>query len=415
MVKNNNFKKNFIWNVLGTGFNAFNSLFLMIIVTRINGIDEAGIFTIAFSTACILYVIGTYAGRIFQVTEDENRISDKEFIVNRILSSLLMFACTIIFVVSRKYDVFKSTIFILLSVYKGLEAFSDVLYGIMQKRDLLYKVGQSYFIKSAITIFVFFIIDFFTKNLILSCVSIIIVWIILILLFDIIVVRKLIDNQKKINFINSIKIFKTGFFVFSITFLGLYVMNAPKYAIDTLLENSKQTIFGIIVMPATVISLFGQFLIHPYLNEFVKLSKNGEYDTLRKTENKLICYIAGFGILSSIVAYCIGIPVLQLIYGINLGNYKMMLVLIIFSSTLYNIGMIYSNILTTMRYTFIQFALYIVVSVIAIISSNILTKCDGIEGASIAYFTIMFSLFFFYFITEKVILKKKREDLKDGE
>ena len=31
------FLKNFVWNILGTGFNSFNSLFFLIIVTRING------------------------------------------------------------------------------------------------------------------------------------------------------------------------------------------------------------------------------------------------------------------------------------------------------------------------------------------------------------------------------------------
>ena len=67
--ENVQFRKNFIWNVLGTGLNAFNSLFFMIIVTRLNGVDQAGIFTIAFSTACIIYFVGVYAGRIYQVTE----------------------------------------------------------------------------------------------------------------------------------------------------------------------------------------------------------------------------------------------------------------------------------------------------------------------------------------------------------
>ena len=41
MEENTQFKKNFIWNTLGTGFNAFNSLFFMIAVTRINGVDNA--------------------------------------------------------------------------------------------------------------------------------------------------------------------------------------------------------------------------------------------------------------------------------------------------------------------------------------------------------------------------------------
>ena len=69
MDEDKNFKSNFIWNILGTGLNAFNSLFFMICVTRINKTTNAGIFTLAFSTACILNVIGTYAGRVYQVTD----------------------------------------------------------------------------------------------------------------------------------------------------------------------------------------------------------------------------------------------------------------------------------------------------------------------------------------------------------
>ena len=90
MEKDIQFKKNFIWNIIGTGFNAFNSLFFMITVTRINGVDNAGIFTIAYSTACIIYIIGVYAGRIYQVTEPDKSITDKEYIVNRIITSVLM-------------------------------------------------------------------------------------------------------------------------------------------------------------------------------------------------------------------------------------------------------------------------------------------------------------------------------------
>ena len=40
MQESKQFKKNFIWNTLGTGLNAFNSLFFMIIATRVNGVDK---------------------------------------------------------------------------------------------------------------------------------------------------------------------------------------------------------------------------------------------------------------------------------------------------------------------------------------------------------------------------------------
>ena len=54
MEQEKQFRKNFIWNTLGTGLNAFNSLFFMIAVTRLNGIDDAGIFSIALNYPIIL-------------------------------------------------------------------------------------------------------------------------------------------------------------------------------------------------------------------------------------------------------------------------------------------------------------------------------------------------------------------------
>ena len=62
-------RKNILWNIIGATTNAFNSLLFTIIVTRINGTNDAGIFTYAFATACLLYVIGVYLGRTYQVTD----------------------------------------------------------------------------------------------------------------------------------------------------------------------------------------------------------------------------------------------------------------------------------------------------------------------------------------------------------
>lgn len=410
MEENLNFKKNFIWNILGTGFNAFNSLFLMIIVTRINGVNDAGIYAIAFSTACVLYVIGTYVGRVFQVTEKDKTFTDKDFIINRIISISIMIVCTIIFVIVRKYDIYKAIVFILLAIYKALEAFSDVLYGVMQRKDVLYKVGQSYFIKAILTIGVFGIVDLLTKNLIISCVSIIIVWISVGCLYDIPTVRKMLNNRGKLVFSNSLKIFKTGLYIFLITFMSIYVLNAPKYAIDEIMDDTYQAIFGIIVMPSTAICLFGQFLIHPYLNKFAELNENKKYKEIEKLQTKIISYIFLFGIVSAIIAFFIGIPVLQIIYGIDLGGYREMLVAIIIAATFYNIAMMYSNVLTTMRYTRIQFVVYLIDVIIAFFISNFLTKIHGVRGATEAYFTVMIMLFVLYFFAEKFIILKNKKN-----
>ena len=78
-----NIRKNFIWNTIGSTLNATTSLFFLIIVTRLNGVDEAGLFTFAFSTSCLLQVIGTYFGRAYQVTERDKELTNNDFLFSR--------------------------------------------------------------------------------------------------------------------------------------------------------------------------------------------------------------------------------------------------------------------------------------------------------------------------------------------
>lgn len=87
-IEKKKFAKDFLWNSIGTGLNSFNSLFFMIIITRINGQIEAGIYSIGVAIALIIFTIALYSGRLCQVTDIENKITDKEYIVNRTITSL---------------------------------------------------------------------------------------------------------------------------------------------------------------------------------------------------------------------------------------------------------------------------------------------------------------------------------------
>lgn len=405
MGKDIQFRKNFIWNILGTGFNAFNSLFFMITVTRINGVDNAGIFTIAYATACIIFVIGTYAGRVYQVTEPDKSITDKEYIINRLITSGGMNVLVILFCLFRGYDIYKTIVFILLTLYKSLEAFSDVLYGILQKNEKLEFVGKSLFFKALISVFVFVIVDIITNNMIISAVSINLVWIIFLVTYDFKKAKEFIDLKIKVNMKNVGKIFKLGFSTFGIAFLGMYIINAPKYAIDNYLANNYQTIFGIIVMPATVIGLVAQFLIHPFLTKIVHFYENRDLKALKKMILNLILAISAFGLISAILAYLIGTWILGIIYGIDLSSYKLGLLIIIIASTLYTIGTIYSNVLTTVRETLSQFIIYIIIAVFALVVSNILTKTWNLDGAIWSYLCIMSSQFLIYTVYTNIKLK----------
>ena len=409
MKKEKKFINNFAWNLVGVTLNAFLSFFFLIAVTRFNGLNEAGIFTLAFSTACILYVIGTYAGRVFQVTESKS-ISDKSFIVSRIITCIIMLICTFIFVVIRHYNIYKCSIFILLAVYKSLESFSDVLYGILQRNDLLSKVGKSYFIKALLSIIIFVLCDYMTHNLVLSCCLIILTWIVIIVIYDLKNIKNIIPKESKYN-TNEIKmIFKKGFFVFALTFLALYILNAPKYSIDSFGTDEMQAIFGIIIMPATVMGLIGQLIIHPYLNTFLKLYEDNKIKEYIKLLTKIVIIILIAGTIACICAYYLGPLILGFIYNVNLDSYAGLLLLILMAGTFYTIGSIISALLTSMKHNFIQFILYSITSIIEFGLCYYLVLNKALDGATLAYLCSMIvfvALLVIAFVFS--IIKKARE------
>ena len=401
------FLKNFIWNILGTGLNSFNSLFFLIIVTRINGMNDAGIFSIAYSTALILYTIGLYSGRLCQVTDIKNKVKDKDYIVNRLVTCILMIILAIGFVFIKQYTSYKMWIFILLSIYKATEAFGEILYGIMQKNDLLYRSGQSLTIKSLLGLLFFLMIDFGTHNLTLACFAIIMLNLSMLILFDYgLICRKLINFEDKLNWSNVWHIFKSEFFVFANSFAGIYVLNAPKYAIDNYLTEDVQAIFGYIMMPATVITLFTQFIFMPYLNKLKELYEQKNMKAFKGIALKIKMAVFAFGIVATGAAFWIGPEVLSLIYGEELTPYRINLSLILASYIMYGISYVNLVLLTTTRDTFVQFVVYLITMAVAFIASNRLVQNLQINGATYSCLITLGIQFVLYTIVTKIVLNK---------
>ena len=400
-------KKNFLYNAIGSTVNASISLIFMIIVTRINGTDKAGIFTFAYSTSCLFQVIGLFAGRAYQVTETNKNYKNKVFTYNRIISCILMFLASILFIIIKGYNFYKCSVIMLLIIYKMIEAFSEVLYGIIQKKEELYKVGISLFLKGILSAISFLLLDIFTKNVELSIFSVIIVNTLVMSFYDFKNAEIISILKEKINTKFVFLIFKFGFFTFLLTILTQYIINASKYAIDGNLSNESQTIFGIILMPATLVILCGQFLIHPFLNKLTQLLKEKKYNEFKRVVYKLVLAIFIFGIITDVVAYLIGIPFLELVYGISLKKYKIDLIIIIAGGVFFGMSYIFSNALIATRNTFIQAVIFIMVSLFTLVVSNLLVIKYGIYGASISYMISMLLLLILFIISFLFITKKK--------
>ena len=254
-----------------------------------------------------------------------------------------------------------------------------------------------------------------TKNLILACLTLIIVNVVVLVVYDyLLVTRKLINREDKVNKKNVLSILRSEFFVFANSFAGIYILNAPKYAIDSILANEElQAIYGYIMMPATVMTLFTQFIVMPFLGKLKEMFEKKDLKAIEKITFKIKLVVIAFGGFAVFCAYLLGPEFLGLIYGgIDLTPYRINLCIIIGSYIFYAISYVNLVTLTTIRHTFVQFVIYVVSMVVAFIGSRILVQNFAIDGASASCFTTLAIQFLMYAIATKVIMHKESKKIE---
>lgn len=368
--------KNFLWNMIGTTLNSFLSLFLLIIVTRINGIEMSGSFSFIFTLTLILQMFSNYGGRIYQVSDYKNEFSFQEYLGSRVKTSLLSIIFFVIMCFFYKFDLKLSVVAISLMALRLLETFSDVFYASFQKHNQLYKVGVSLTAKSLLILLLFLILEVITKNILISSLGILLASILVFAFYDLPNIRKI----EEFKFIYNNRVYSQSKYIFMFGFITQLILNVGRFIGMKTLDEVEIGYLGILMMIPTVMTLISGFIIQPEIVNLTKLyekKKNEEFDKSLKNISKTLIK---FSILCIVLAVTIGPFALKILYQLDFNKYRLAFVLLILAGTFNGITTIYSNALTIFRKTKEQFNYYVVVLIINLVVSYLTSLNFGLNG-----------------------------------
>ena len=405
-----NIKKDYTWNTIGVFTQNAISPLLLIVVTRINGIFDSGLFSFAFSVAIIFWVIGMWGGRTYQVSDVKREFSHHSYVMVRVLLAFVMVIGALIFVGVNHYDTAKSSIVIVLVLFKVLESIADAVYGVMQVHDRLYVTGKSLTYKALGGFGVFAAIDFATHSVLLGSLGIVLVNIILIIFYDIRVVRKLAIVAiipRHLNQIvkSAVRIMMRTWPVFVVVFLSMFSLNTPRYFID-MYHPEEVGYFGILAMPITLIALTMAFILQPKVVHLSKLYEKREYNVFNQTVNKIMLVTVGIGVVVLLVAYVIGVPVLELVFGIDFSQYQLPLMIIVTGGIINATVSVFINIFTIIRSFKYQFYILLFTNILLVLVSAGFIKKYGLEGGVTLFTSINFIQMMLLIFTYKMTLSR---------
>jgi O-antigen/teichoic acid export membrane protein len=383
-------KKDYIWNSIGSFLQSAISPILLIVITRLNGVGDSGLFSFAMSLSVVFWAISLWGGRTYQVSDVKKEFSSGDYIVVRFISSLIVAVFSISFCILSGYDLIKTELIMVLVSFKILESIADSMYGVLQIHNKLYIVGISLTMKSVFGFMIFAIVDILTKNIVHGALSIFIVNIAVVIFYDIPWMKHVesVGLTKK-NIMQAGKIMKKTAEVFVVVFLTMFSLNIPRYFLDKY-HYDQIGYFGIMAMPITLLTLFISFVLQPNVVNLSELLKEKKVKEFTKIVSKIDFITFTLGILFVVSSYLIGVWALNTVFGIDINNFRIDLTIMVIGAVANAFVSIYVNLLIILRRFKGQFYTLLVTNILAVVLSVYLIDRLAMLGSVLVFMIISF-------------------------
>lgn len=382
-------KYKYIWFTMGTACFALATLVMTIIISRLLGETQAGMFSVGLSIAQWLVTIAYFEIRTFQVTDVRNEYSFKYYLTLRILMCIITFLASIVYIVFNNYDIQKVIIILLVCLYKISDSIADTFEGEFQKEDRIDISGKSEFYRVFFSILVLVIAVAVSKNLILSLIIMNVVAYGMIVLLDISIAVKRVSVRMTGDMKRLWELVKMCIPLAVSTFLSTYIINSSKLSVDRVLGDEAQLYYTAVFMPNMVINLFSGIIFKPMQTAMAVNYYEKKYKNFWHIISKMILIITGFTFVCEVGAYILGIPVLSWLYGVNLKEYKLTLLLLLLCGGVNAINIIFYYVLAIMRKQKYMTILYIIVCLVSFLIMDTMTGRMGLMGASLGYLILV--------------------------
>lgn len=342
-------KKSILWNSIGSTVYLACLWLLNILVVRIGNYAEAGILSLSISIANVIQSISLAGIRNYQVSDVSSRYSNNTYIITRYITSFLGFIICIIFVVLNPYNLYEVFCIILMSIYRIIDALSDVYHGILQKKWKLDIVGKALVIRGLGIVFAFSLMLHFFQNLLYAILAMIIVSSIILLFYEkkwatiIDKIDHLIDKKSIFSLIkHAIPLVAYSTLLNSISVI-------TRYYIEYYCGEEVLGYYSSIASPALIVQVAATYIFNPLIGTFANLYKDRKFARFVQLMLKCLGIICGLIILAIICCALLGQWGLKLLFGKDILSYSYLLVPIVLNTALTALVLFVSMLLVVVR------------------------------------------------------------------
>lgn len=401
--------KNIIYNSIGTFTYLFCQWLITFIVVWLSGYKTAGVFSLAMSITTTFAIFSTFNMRNYQSSDYKNYYSEKTYLNSRIFTCILSLVLMLIYCLFANFNLFQFFCIVAYMIFKLSEALVDVLHGSLQRKWRFDIIGISYFVRGIISVILFSVVLFFTKNLLIALIGLSVGVYIFIYFYDL---KKYKLEFKNLGESSGIQIFQLIIQCIPLVIYGFllnYYAMYPRVLANELFGTKILGYYASVATPAIIVQVAASFVFTPLINVFSEFYNEKQYIELFKTMFKVIIVTIMMGILAIVFSVFFSEFMFRILFGVQILKYTYLFNGVIIVSTLTAIIWLLAMILTVSRdYFRLVFSTIIALFINVFLSKYFLDNyyLDGINYVLIISYSVQIILFLIFILN----FKKRKED-----
>jgi O-antigen/teichoic acid export membrane protein len=391
--------QNNLWTFLASGVFSVFVFLLVLITTRLIGLAEAGMVSFAAAVVTVVHSVVLFSVRAYQSTDINQEFSMHCYFGLRVCSAILASLLIGVFLLISRFETKRTTIILLLYFVFLTDGFADVFMGDLQQKGKMRIAGRMRVSALGIGIIAFTVIIMTTQNIIaalsLSGAGVFVSYIAWIWYYrhNFGKIRVKYDVGIIITLVKNVWPLFIGQFLFS------YLYNTQKYYLGFLQTDEAVAILSILILPATALQLLsGSFFAGAEMTKTAQIYTSGQMNALGKRFNRQILFALAIAVVFILCAFTFGIPLLSLLFDVDLRPYTQEFIVVSFGSALFAFLAVLSASSVVLR---VQRAwLYCIASMAIIVAPImwIVVAHYGLTGAALTNLAILAPLTIMLFV-----------------
>lgn len=379
----NTYASDALYNTVGNIIYFFCLWIITVLVVRLSGYEDAGILSVAMTTSNMFFVVANYGMRSFQASDITDEYSNQQYILSRYVtvgSGVIM--CLIFSAISHYVGVqfYAIQTFML---FKAIEAFSDVLFGVMQRGHQMKFTGISLAAKGLLSVVGFIVGILVTGELIWALILMLVFSTLVLFLYDV-PKTSLIDQKAfalaSADLSRSFHLLRSCFAMFLVSVAPMILQAIPKLSFERIYSTEELGIYSSVASPTVVLSTLVSCIMIPYLPMFAKAIASEDRKGLFKLFAAFIGLVLIFGILACLATWLFGGWALSFLYGNDMYAYTRLFAWVICSVTLTNLLYCLNALFISGRKIPLLALVYICADIVCYLIAEPLIRARGIYG-----------------------------------